>query len=91
MNRPEIDDGYWVVFANTTEDDRKDNPKSDKARNRNMIKFRTFLFPAKYYDETTKTAKELVQELKPNAVVIPFINKNSNPLVYDTSFFNDIK
>ena len=91
MRKPEIDDGYWVVFANTTEDDRKDKPKNDKERNRNMIKFRTFLFPAKYYDQTTKTANELVQELKPNASVIPFIDKNLSPLVYDTSFFNEIK
>lgn len=91
MHKPDIDDGYWLVFADTTQDDRNDKHKKPSEKNWNIRKFRSFLFPAKHYDQTIITANELVWALKPQATVIPFTNKNISPLVYDRAFFNDIE
>lgn len=85
---PSIDDGYWVVFADTTVDDRTNKQKWPQETKGQLKKIRSFIFPAKYYDEKVKTAKELLQDLKPNGKVIPFINEGQAPFIYDRSFFS---
>jgi len=85
-----IDDWYWVVFADTTTDDWTKKNKNIKETG-HMKKFRSFIFPAKYYDQRVKTAEELLHDLKPNAKIIPFIDKQQRAFVYDRSFFADIE
>lgn len=71
-NITSIDDGYRVVFANTTKDDWVDQATSNEERKGkgNIKKIRSFVFPAKYYDQTIKTAEELVKEIKPHASIV---------------------
>ena len=88
---PSIDDGYRVVLADTTHDDRTSQHKTIGQTRGNVRKFRSFLFPAKYHDQTITTAQDLVRNLKPQARVIPFSDKNTSQLVYDRAFFATIE
>lgn len=91
MENVGVDDGYWVVFADTTKDDRIKRNKGIE-ETWYMKKFRSFIFPAKYHDEAVKTAEELLSELnKPNAKIIHFIDKNKKPFVYDRVFFERVE
>jgi hypothetical protein len=91
MHKPDIEDGYRVFFANTTEDDWLQKWKKIQETNWQLKKFRACVFPWKYVDQKIKTAKDLLSEInKPNAEIIE-LEDGTEPFVYDKSFFERIK